>query len=69
MTKVKGKGALDIKGVVIWDGTPPDLGPKKSQPEPASELSGPITSKTLGLHNDWLRSGNNSDNTDRDNYE
>lgn len=67
MTVVKGKGALDIKGIVIWDGTPPDLGPKKSKTEPASELSGPIISKMLGLHNDWLRSRNSSGNTDNNN--
>lgn len=61
MTKVKGKRALDITD--IWDGTPPDLGPKMDQPE-----SGPIPSKTLGLHNDWLRSRNNN-NSDDDDYE
>lgn len=69
MTKVKGKGALEIKGIVIWDGTPPVLGLKKSQPEPASKLSDPMTSKTPGLYNDWLRSRKDSDNTDNDNYE
>lgn len=57
MTKVKRKGALDIKG--IWDGTAPDLGPKLRQPE-----SGPITSKTLGLHYDWLQSRNNTNDND-----
>lgn len=69
MTKVKRKGALDMKGIVFWDGTPPDLGPQKRHPEPASELSGPITSKMLGLHKDRLRSRNNSDSTDNDNSE